>query len=67
MLAAPLLEAHRPSQAYFARIPRTLPLELLNGWGQAESSAASHSTSTAAMKAHFLGFAPSSVHCPEWS
>lgn len=60
-----LWKAHLPSLASFAKIPSTVLLELLNGWGQAESFAADLSTPTTAMKAHFLGFAPSSVHFPE--
>ena len=61
------VESPLPSQGSLAKILSTLPLELLNGWGQAESFAAGHSTSTTATSAHFLGFAPSTVHCLEWS
>lgn len=52
-----------PLRPLSAKILSTLPLELLTGWGQAESFAADHCTSPAT-KAHLLGFAPSSVHCP---
>ena len=61
------MESPRPSQGSLAKVLSTLPLELLNGWGQAESFAAGHSTSTTATNTHFLGFAPSTVHCLEWS
>lgn len=50
-----LWKARLPSLASFAKIPSTLPLEPLNGWGQAESFAADLSTPTTATEGPFPG------------
>lgn len=47
-----------PLRPLFAKILSTLPLELLTGWGQAESFAADHSTSTLPLRPIYWALLP---------